>query len=306
MVDLTLEGIFTGGKKLLALISLILIGAGLFADFITNVVWFSRIDPWFMHGLGSCPGTYQSTAVCWFFSLVGLILIALLIIFYFFMKPLFEKITGRAGYTVITIATISCVVIISIISAIVASSYGLRETYTIKDNIYGDEVAVNMKCYAYMDIESSYYAMISWAFARNKLNSFYKWMVKFSEKAVIEKEECIDDGDYQHCIDTTTYKNYLCAEVGAPSLVFAIVQIIGLILFYYTLILNIVGAGSNDSINENDENISNQPREIEEQQQEQEQPQQQQQQEQQQQQQQEENSEKVDESNEKIDENDSD
>lgn len=301
MVDLTLEGIFTGGKKLLALISLILIGAGLFADFITNVVWFSRIDPWFMHGLGSCHGTYQSTAVCWFFSLVGLILIALLIIFYFFMKPLFEKITGRAGYTVITIATISCVVIISIISAIVASSYGLKETYSIEDSYYGDEVAVNMKCYAYMDIENSLDAMVSWALARNKLKSFDKWGQKFMEKAIIEKRECIDDGEYEQCIYTTKYTNYLCAEVGAPSLVFAIVQIFGLILFYYTLILNIVGAGSNDSINENDENISNQPREIEEQQQPQEQQQQQQQQEQE-----EENREKVDESNEKIDETDSD
>lgn len=296
MVNLTLEGIFTSGKKLLALISLILIGAGLFADFITNVVWFSRIDPWFMHGLGSCPGTYQSTAVCWFFSLVGLILIALLIIFYFFMKPLFEKITGRAGYTVITIATISCVVIISIISAIVASSYGLKETYSQDDSYYDDEVAVNKKCYEAMDIENSYEAMYYWALARNKLKSFDKWGQKFMEKIIIEKREYID-GEY---IYTTKFTNYLCAEVGAPSLVFAIVQIFGLILFYYTLILNIVGAGSNDSINENDENISNQPREIEEQQQPQEQQQQQQQQEQE-----EENSEKVDERNEKIDETDS-
>ena len=97
MATFNLESIFTGGKKLFTLISLILIGAGLFADFITNVVWFSRIDPWFMHGSGSCPGTYQSTAVCWIFSLVGLILIALLIIFYFFMKPMFEKFAGTTG-----------------------------------------------------------------------------------------------------------------------------------------------------------------------------------------------------------------
>ena len=124
-----------------------------------------------------------------------------------------------------------------------------------------DDYAINNRCYADMDLDSSY----AWAVAHNKLNSYYKWKNKIWSKTIKETNYC--DGEY--CYPVFIYTNYLCAAVGAPSLVFALVQIIGLALFYSSLVLSINGAGSDNSINENDENISNQPRGIEEQQQQQ-------------------------------------
>ena len=271
MAIFNLNALFTGPKKNFILISLVILGIGLLADFITNVVWFSRIDPWYRYGSSSMKATYNSTCVCWFFSMIGLIAVAILLMSFFFIKNLFSKISEGTSTSILTIVVITVLSLISLISAFVSASYGLKEFYSKEyfsrinddDDDYGNyniEVPMNYKCYSYNE-EEDYEQIAAYAFYKNKMNSYYKWQEKIGKKIYKEYIYTDEDGDRAYA---TKYTNYLCSEVGIPSLVFGIVQIIGLCLFYFIIITSLISSDSDKSINE-DDNQANSPIDVEEQ-----------------------------------------
>lgn len=259
MANFNLESIFSEQKKKLTLISLGLLGAGLLADFLTNVVWFSRINPWFRYGEYSLPNVYNATCVCWFFSLVGLIAVVALVICFLYVKKIFNMVSENSATSIIVIVTITILSLISLLAALVSAHYGLKEEYGYMD--YRDPV--NYKCYKdFFEMDDELNSLRAYISLKNKYISYDKWENKIYRK--IFKETTYKDYDGEDH-DTVKLTGYLCADVGAPSLVFALVQIFGLCLFYFVVITSICSEETNKSINEDDNpiNIEEQPKKIE-------------------------------------------
>lgn len=241
-----LSDIFSSEKKILAFVGLGLIGAGVFADFITAIVWWSRIHPWLSHGTGDGKTVYSSLIACWVFALLCIIIIAVLLILAFFVKSIFEKISESSLLTIVCISIVGILSFVVAITAIIASSFALKNK-TIHE--YGE--SYNIKCYEYLYDPG----VERWVDSQpeDELEDYYKWDSKIREKITkCVRWEYDEYEDYEYCEDRE-YTNYLCAEVGAPSLIFAIFQIIGIAIFIYVALPFIKGSGDAKSANENDE-----------------------------------------------------
>ena len=85
--------IFTGSKKLLALLSIIFLGGGFIADFITTLFWWSKIHPWYGYNKGKSKMLEDSSLSCWVISLIGLLAMTTFIVIHLFIKTLSQKIS---------------------------------------------------------------------------------------------------------------------------------------------------------------------------------------------------------------------
>lgn len=221
-----LDSVINSDKKIIALVALALIGVGFLADFITTIVWFSRIHPVFTHSYSNGKKVYSAVTACWVLSLIGLIVFALLVVFALFVKNLFEKIAGSKMGSLACIAIIGCLALGVFISGVFASSYALKN-----EKYYGE----NFKCYG---PKGYFYIDEYWVETHeDEMAKLYK----LAEKCKYEYNEEYDDYE-EICTKTDT----LCAAVGAPTLVFGIILMIGVILFIVIAVPNL-----NDSDNGN-------------------------------------------------------
>ena len=124
-MNINLQKLFNGEKKKLAAASIAFLFAGLLADFITTIIWWTRIHPWYGYSKGTSRTTENATISCWIFSLIGLIVLIAYILIGLLVKQLFAKISNGLVGRFCCIA-IGCISICSIISGIVASSFALK------------------------------------------------------------------------------------------------------------------------------------------------------------------------------------
>lgn len=236
--------IFTGNKKLLALLSVIFLGGGFIADFITTLFWWSKIQPWYGYNKGKSRMLEYSSLSCWVISLIGLLAMTTFIVIHLFIKTLSEKISeGKYGF--MQVIVIGCLSIGSIIPALIASSLGLRNDKTRKwDPNKKEYVMKSCKCYKIFLFEGNdeWWDTLK---EKNLEDKYWKWTDTVFDKAVHTYYE------YEDIVHT--YSNYLCANVGAPTLIFAIFQIIGIILFIIALNATNKNENNENSENENDE-----------------------------------------------------
>ena len=105
-------------------------------------------------------------------------------------------------------------------------------------------VMKSCKCYKFFLFEGNdhYFDFLK---ENNLEDKYWKWSDTVFDKAVHIY--------YEYDDIVTTYTNYLCANVGAPTLIFAIFQIIGIILFIIALIATNKNENGENSENENEE-----------------------------------------------------
>lgn len=201
---------FINNDNKLINLSLLLISVGLIANFITTIIWWLRINPWLLHS--KHPGKFVnlSTFICWILSLVDLLLIAILFVF----KKKFKSQLKNTFTFMICLCSL-----ISFILGIAASFFALRNEKVS----LGKFGKLNNKCYSYV---LQYNSIKEWAVKNGKVVEFEAWY-----KNLINKISNCKSSDCDH---KNPYNEYLCLEVGIPTLVFAIVQVSGIILFMIT------------------------------------------------------------------------
>ena len=250
---MTLEAIFGSEKKILVIVSLIMIAAGVFADFIVDIVWWSRLHPWFAHAEKTGKTTYGSLTAAWVFCLVNIIILALIAIFKFFVQSVYEKIGENRLISIVVIGVVSVLSVVIAICSIIPSGYGLKNTK--------DERGFNYKCMLYLDDGfQGVYKYFGKKYNKSPEDIEY-YMNLFIEEEDLDLPKDVRDfakwfrkfyfNFYQ--MDPFKVTDYYCAAVGAPSLVFALVLLVGVILFLVVAvpILKDSSDGGNKSENEN-------------------------------------------------------
>lgn len=214
-----LDDMFSG-KKTFTIIAMIILLVGLIGDFVTTIVWWNRIQPWFSHGKGDGLTVYQCLIACWVLSLIGVIVVAIFLIFTLFVSSICDSITGNSVVLIVCIALIGAVSVGSIVSGAYGGSYALKNP-NIEDE---DE---DNKCAKY--IASGIEGITNWLMNGHldKAGDWQKFQIDLQKKIIK------DDGSVDYGI--------LCMDVGVTTLVFALVQCIAIILFIVDIIMSCTG-----------------------------------------------------------------
>lgn len=207
---MAVEDLFSGCKKIVVLVAMSALLAGFVGDFITTITWWSRIQPWFSHGNGDGKTVYQCILACWILSLIGLIATAFFLIATLCLSSLCGSITGNK------VALAICFILVGGISvgSIVSGAYG--GSFALKNPGSDDDEG---KCLKYLG--EGYAGAWAWAFRNGKMNDFKKWWDD------LLKDIGKKDGGYS---------GYLCRDVGAPTLTFALVQCCAIVLWLVIII----------------------------------------------------------------------
>lgn len=211
------------GKKTFTIIAMIVLLIGLIGDFISTIIWWNRIQPWFSHGEKDGKSVYQSLLACWVISLIGVILVIVFLVFTLFVGSICDSITGNTVILVVCIAIVGALSIGSIVSGAYGGSYGLKNPGE-KDFDDEDEGRTSKnKCSKYI-----YYGqlgILEYVLRHpDKEKDFEKWNEDLSKHIVNDNGE-VDYG-------------YLCADVGLPTFIFAMVQCVAIILFIVDIIIS--------------------------------------------------------------------
>ncbi|KAK8871780.1 hypothetical protein M9Y10_007521 [Tritrichomonas musculus] len=180
--------------------------------FITSVVWWSRIHPYFSYGYKTGKTVYISLETSWISTLILFAYSLFYLLFCFIIKKHFNRsftlkkraFYGKCNEILNNVSTWICIALILIIfvSAIVASCYALKNE---KKN------GVSIKCLDY--IYSGYHGAKDWVANQSlkKQNDFKKWESKLLDKAYGK------DGKAT---------NYYCLTVGLPIMIFSILPFV--------------------------------------------------------------------------------
>lgn len=210
-----LDDMFSG-KKTFTLIAMIVLLVGLIGDFVTTIVWWSRIQPWFSHGKGDGLTVYQCLVACWVLSLIGLIAVAIFLIFTLFVGSICDSITGNSAVLIVCIVLVGAVSIGSIVSGAYGGSYALK-------NPSIDDEDEDNKCSKYLS--SGIEGIREWLYDGH-LDKVADWTKFFTD---LQNKIFKDDGSVDYGI--------LCMDVGVTTLVFALVQCVAIILFIVDIIM---------------------------------------------------------------------
>ena len=192
------------------------------------------MHPWFSHAYKSGKTVYQSLTAFWVFSFFALIGIIALVVFYFFVKSIFEIISGNDLYSLICVAALGCFSFAIFISGMVPACFGLKND----DNIDGYG---KMKCYMY--VIEGLLGCNEWIKSQSLDKQIdYAFYVADLFSHMYKGYDAIHD-------DYSDYTNYYCADVAAPSLIFCLLLLAGWIIFIIVALPSI----KNDSVNENQE-----------------------------------------------------
>lgn len=219
---MSLDEMFNG-KKTFTIISMIVLLVGFIGDFVTGIVWWTRIQPWFSHGNNDGKTVYQCILACWVLSLIGLIALIVFIIFTFFVSSLCDSITGNSVILIVCIAVVGAISVGSIVTGAYGGSFGLKNPNFNEDE--DEDEDESNKCAKYLNdgIEGA----SNWLFSHpDKEDDYIKWYEDLL-KHMGENDEN-DDISF----------SYLCINVGIPTFVFALVQCVAIILFIVDIILS--------------------------------------------------------------------
>lgn len=203
------------GFALFGLFLMIPIFCCLIATFISTIVWWLRIHPWFSHGYKSGKTVYISLMTCWISSLTFFILFILCILVLCFVNKV-QKNQLKKLIDIFSIVIFIFFAVTSSISGIVASCYALKN-----DKIDGKSI----KCLKY--IIEGYQGANDWIANQplEKQNDFKNWYSKMSNKAYKKNGNP---------------SNYFCFEVGVPTLIFSIIPIAFLLYILSILLIDYI------------------------------------------------------------------
>lgn len=203
------DGMFSGCKKIFTLAAMCVILAGFIGCFITTITWWNRIQPYFAHGYDEGKTVYQCILACWVLSMIGMVILAILVIFTLCIHSMCEKITGNTIILIVCFILVGGISVGSIISGGYGASFALKNP-TDKDN-------EDQKCSKYLSTGSA--GILNYAKEHpDKYKDILDWLLDLKD----HKE------------------GYLCRDVGAPTMTFVLVQCVGLILFIVIIIMALI------------------------------------------------------------------
>lgn len=192
---------------------------GFCGDFITTIIWWNRIHPWFSHGIDEAKTVYQCLNSCWILSFLGAILIIFLFVIFLFLKNIYECIINKKIILFVFIFIIDCISIGSIVSGVYGSTFAIRNP-----SEKGNE---EQKCAKYK--WKGYLGATIWVYNHKEKYEEY-W--NFFNKLFNNHSE-----------------GYLCRDVGVSTLVFSLIQCCAIVLFIILIIMILI-----DSIKQKKEN----------------------------------------------------
>ncbi|KAK8835959.1 hypothetical protein M9Y10_040156 [Tritrichomonas musculus] len=206
---------FLSSDRKKASIAMIVIFVGLLADFIVTIVWWDRISiKYGIHAIKEGKLVWNSVVAAWVFSLVGAIFIGLFAVFALFDLPVCDSVTSNSMITMVLTIIGGCLSVASIVTCLIAASHGV-DTPTIEKLAKDPKKAEKNLCLKYIFTLQA--GVENWSEKNCQGEGKCKDLQKYFEK--IEKKS----GNKKF--------SYFCKEVAIPTLVFAIVQFAGLILF---------------------------------------------------------------------------
>lgn len=195
---------FLSSDRKKASIAMIVIFVGLLADFIVTIVWWDRISiKYGIHAIKEGKLVWNSVVAAWVFSLVGAIFIGLFAVFALFDLPVCDSVTSNSMITMVLTIIGGCLSVASIVTCLIAASHGVVAPT--------EKNADKNLCLKYtLTLQAG--------------------VENWSDKNCKEEGDCKDLQKYFEKIRGKKL-SYFCKEVAIPTLVFAIVQFAGLILF---------------------------------------------------------------------------
>ena len=191
-------------KTTLKLILIILLMVGLIGEFITTLIWWTKIKPWYSHGKGSVKSLYNLVYATWVVSLIIIIIMGV----EFILLNKNESIDKVVNWTYIT-------AFIPFITSAMCYSYSGESL-----SRYINGIAADIKCYD--DLINSLEYIEAWAELHGKKSDYDKWYEKTKSKVIKYKS----NGQIDH------FTSYLCKTFGIPTLVFMI--LVGLCMLFYS------------------------------------------------------------------------
>lgn len=234
---MVLNTLFNQKQRPVAIVSLIVLAVGLIGSFITTIVWWTRIDPWFGKGRGIYRIVYNNVTACWILTLIALVVLAVLVALDLFAKDTFEKLTGSIGGTIGCITVIGVFSLSGLITGAYASSYALdRYHFKMADIEVVEEKLGEHLCDGYFTVR--FIELMEEKFMKDE--KFMKYYAKIATKAYDTKFWNPLQGSM-----TPILKSYMCETVGVPTLIFTMIIGISIIIFFYLIIISAY-KGSNE------------------------------------------------------------
>lgn len=195
-------------KRTLKIILIASFSIGLLGEFITTLIWWTNIKPWYSHGKDNLKNMYTAIYITWVSSLI--IFIIFMLDVSFMSKN--ENIDKIMNFTY-------AASIIPLISGAMCFSYANESLAMYWDN----DKAYEIKCYNGL-LESLKY-IEAWADLKGKHDKYEKWSEKIGKKIMKMNSK----GELDH------FTGYLCKTFGIPTLVFIIVQSLSMCYYTYTI-----------------------------------------------------------------------
>ncbi|KAK8892344.1 hypothetical protein M9Y10_029570 [Tritrichomonas musculus] len=230
---------FDGSRSLLMWIATGAMGASLFVELVVTAYWWSFYHPFAIHYNPIVMILYLATTFCWVFALVSLVLLILMVVSHFFIKPIADS--SAISTLIVVFYTIFAIIVC--LFGLISGVFGLLNLeFTIGDIKYKSKCLTMLfhltnrpYNYAYDNNKAEDYGNMIYKILKKTLKNtdgftkesfFYEFAPFFlGEKQAEEFETQMSNNALRE------YNSNLCSATGAPALVFAIILMVGLILF---------------------------------------------------------------------------
>lgn len=225
---MVLYTLFSEKQRTITIIALVMLGVGLIGQFVTSLIWWQRIHPWFSYGRGIYRIVYNNVASCWVLSLIAIAVLAVYVALDLFAKKVFNTLTGSLSGTLTCISLVGIFSAAGIITGAYAASFAL-DRYNFKDD--GSLVFAQFQhlCNGYYD--STAMTLPSALKNTEERAKYNVWKEKLDKKAKSSRG---------------LNNSYLCETVGAPTLVFSMISALSIVIFFYLLAISAFNSNNSD------------------------------------------------------------
>lgn len=234
---------FEGSRSILMWIATGVMGASLIVELVVTAYWWSFYHPFAIHYNPIVMIIYIATIFCWIFALVSLVLLILMVVSHFFIKPIADS----SVISTLIVAFYSIFAIIVCLFGLISGVFGLINfDYTH----YEGNVEMKYKCKCLTFLFHNTYRPYNYAYDKKKYKDYADMIYKILKKTMKGAKDLTKEYIYTAFMPyfagpknedafeeemmglmEPEYNSNLCSSTGAPALVFAIVLMVGLILF---------------------------------------------------------------------------
>lgn len=122
---MVLETIISSKYRIVTIVTLAILAAGLLGQTISSAIWWSRMQPWFGYGRGYYRVVYNCVFACFILSLVGFVVMVIVGAINIFAKELYAKLTGSLLGTTLVITIVGACALAGLIPGAYGASWAV-------------------------------------------------------------------------------------------------------------------------------------------------------------------------------------